>query len=55
MAEPLVLVADDELEMMKFMVHRLERQGIKPDQAQDGRAALTCIEAKQYDLIVTDI
>jgi DNA-binding response OmpR family regulator len=55
MAEPIVLVADDEPAMMKLMVRRLERQGLKPDQAQDGRAALECIEKKIYDLIVTDI
>jgi DNA-binding response OmpR family regulator len=55
MAEPIVLVADDEPAMMKLMVRRLERQGLKPDQAEDGRAALSFIERKTYDLIVTDI
>jgi DNA-binding response OmpR family regulator len=55
MAKPIVLVADDEPAMLQLMVRRLERQGYKPDTAEDGRAALECIEKKQYDLIVTDI
>lgn len=55
MADPVVLVADDEPAMLKLMVRRLERQGLKPDQAEDGRAALECIEKTKYDLIVTDI
>ena len=55
MAKPIVLVADDEPAMMKLMVRRLERQGFKPDQAEDGRAALEHIEKTKYDLIVTDI
>ena len=55
MAQPTILVADDEPAMMQMMVRRLVRQGYEPDQAEDGRAALECIEKKKYDLIVTDI
>jgi DNA-binding response OmpR family regulator len=55
MAKPIILVADDEPAMMQIMVRRLVRQGYEPDQAEDGRAALECIEKKKYDLIVTDI
>ncbi len=55
MAQPVILVADDEPAMMQMMVRRLVRMGYEPDQAEDGRAALEYIEKKQYDLIVTDI
>lgn len=55
MSDPIILIADDEPAMLNLMVRRLERQGLTPDQAEDGRAALDFIEKKKYDLIVTDI
>lgn len=55
MADPVILVADDEPAMMQMMVRRLVRMGYEADQAEDGRAALACIEKTNYDLIVTDI
>jgi DNA-binding response OmpR family regulator len=55
MAQPKILVADDEPAMIKMMVRRLVRQGYEPDQAEDGRAALEYIEKNKYDLFVTDI
>ena len=55
MTQPVILVADDEPAMMQMMVRRLKRLGYEPEEAEDGRAALACVEKTKYDLIVTDI
>ena len=40
MANPVVLVADDDPAMLQLMVRRLEKQGLQIHQASDGREAL---------------
>jgi CheY-like chemotaxis protein len=55
MAEPRVLVADDDNDLQDLMVRRLNRLGLAADRANDGATALGLIEHSAYDLIVTDM
>ncbi|MCJ7569561.1 MAG: response regulator [Anaerolineales bacterium] len=55
MANPVVLVADDDIAMLQFMVRRLEKQGLQIHQAADGREALEKLEKLRFDLVVSDI
>ena len=55
MANPVVLVADDDVAMLQLMVRRLEKQGLEIHQASDGREALVKLENLSFDLVVSDI
>jgi DNA-binding response OmpR family regulator len=55
MADPVVLVVDDDAALLNLMGRRLEKQGYVVERAQDGRSALGMIEKTGYDLVVTDI
>lgn len=55
MAEPQLLVVDDDKAILELMVRRLERRGLHPDSAPDGPTAAEMLQAKPYDLILTDI
>ncbi len=55
MTNPLVLAVDDDTELLKLMVRRLDKLGFQIEQASDGRSAMELIEKKTYDLVVTDI
>ncbi len=55
MANPVVLVADDDPAMLQLMVRRLEKQGLQIHQAADGREALKKLENVSFDLVVSDI
>ncbi len=55
MIEIKALVADDDAQLQDIMVRRLQKAGLNPDRANDGRMALELIEKTNYDLIVTDI
>lgn len=55
MIEIKALVADDDPQMQDIMVRRLQKAGLDPDRANDGRMALELIEQNDYDLIATDI
>lgn len=55
MANPVVLVADDDPAILQFMVRRLEKQGLQIHQAADGREALEKLEKLTFDLVVSDI
>ena len=55
MANPVVLVADDDAAMLQLMVRRLEKQGLQIHQASDGREALVKLENVSFDLVVSDI
>jgi len=55
MANPVVLVADDDSAMLQLMVRRLTKQGLQIHQASDGREALEKLENFSFDLVVSDI
>ena len=55
MANPVVLVADDDSAMLELMVRRLTKQGLQIHQASDGREALEKLENFSFDLVVSDI
>ncbi|KIG13891.1 Response regulator of zinc sigma-54-dependent two-component system [Enhygromyxa salina] len=50
-----ILVVDDEDGVREFMAEVLEDQGYEVDQASDGAAALTMLEAAAYQLLLTDL
>ncbi len=50
-----ILVADDDLLMLKTLEFRLKKDGHTVFISQDGREALSQIEAIQPDLIITDL
>jgi len=55
MADPRVLVADDDPMLLQLMARRLKKLGYLTEQAGDGNEALAKIQAMDFDLIVTDI
>ncbi|MCJ7825055.1 MAG: response regulator [Anaerolineales bacterium] len=55
MANPVVLVADDDSAMLQLMIRRLEKQGLQIHHASDGREALEKLENLTFDLVVSDI
>lgn len=50
-----ILVAEDDLIMLKTIEHRLKKDGHNIILCQDGREALNKIEELSLDLIITDI
>lgn len=50
-----ILVAEDDLIMLKTIEHRLRKDGHNIILCQDGREALNKIEELSLDLIITDI
>lgn len=51
----LILIADDEPQMTRVLKLHLERAGYTVETAQNGQAALTCIQTRTPDVLVTDI
>jgi response regulator RpfG family c-di-GMP phosphodiesterase len=51
---PRVLVADDTRMVRSFCAHSLHEAGIECDQVENGALALSAINAKAYDLLLTD-
>jgi EAL domain-containing protein (putative c-di-GMP-specific phosphodiesterase class I) len=52
---PRILVADDEIELLRGYVRLLTRLGYAVDAASDGAAALAMIRAHDYDVVLSDI
>ena len=50
-----VLVVDDDDDIRGLVTLKLHQAGFSTDTAEDGRAALDCVEAQQPDLIVLDL
>lgn len=50
-----VLVVDDEPNLRKLTMLALQSDGIRCDEVASGREALQAIEAKRYDLVLSDI
>jgi CheY-like chemotaxis protein len=51
---PRILVADDEYTIRMLMTTLLARSGYHVDVAVDGAEAWTALQAKPYDLLITD-
>ena len=49
-----VLLVDDEAAVRDTLRAVLESQGYECEEAENGAAALTCLEGKPFDLIITD-
>ncbi len=49
-----VLVADDSRMVRGFCCHTLQDAGIECDEAENGAQAMAAIDAKKYDLLLTD-
>jgi CheY-like chemotaxis protein len=50
-----ILVVDDELDIVNLLVEILMREGHQADTAPNGAAALTQVEAREYDRILCDL
>jgi DNA-binding response OmpR family regulator len=49
-----ILVADDETDMLQLLTDMLTRSGYEVDAAEDGAIAWVAVQAKPYDLLITD-
>lgn len=50
-----VLLVDDEQEMVSALAERLSLRGIEADWVLSGKAALTRVQQKTYDVVVLDV
>lgn len=50
-----ILVCEDDYMVIKAIEHKLTRDGLEVDVANDGRAASEKIKSNEYDLIITDL
>lgn len=50
-----ILIAEDEPSVRDFVIRALETQGHECKGVEDGGAALSALEIKPYDLLLTDI
>jgi DNA-binding NtrC family response regulator len=50
-----LLVVDDDEEYRQTLVHRLERRGFHVSEADNGSAALTQLECRQFAVVITDL
>jgi two-component system cell cycle sensor histidine kinase/response regulator CckA len=49
-----ILVVDDEISIRQFTTEMLTRSGYEVDSAADGAAGWEALQAKRYDLLITD-
>lgn len=54
-AQPLVLIADDEADILALVAFRLERDGFDVIKASDGAEALAAIREQLPDLAILDV
>lgn len=50
-----ILIAEDEVLMLKALEFKLKKDGYQVDVAADGRQAMEKVKNETYDLILTDI
>lgn len=55
MREERVLIVDDEVDFVEALAERLTTRGVNVDTAASGRAALTMVDEKRYDMVVLDL
>ena len=55
MSKPSILVVDDEAKMRRLLGLMLERLGYEVLSAEDGEAALACLNEHPVDLMITDL
>ena len=55
MADPLILVVDDEVSIRRTLREILEYEGYELEEAEDGEAALERIRNQRYDLVLMDV
>ena len=53
--KPLILVVDDDVNILKMIARRLERQGFRPLTATSGEEGLEIAKAQQPNLVLLDI
>jgi class 3 adenylate cyclase/CheY-like chemotaxis protein len=52
---PVILVVDDNAANREMLARRLEREGYRIEQAEDGRAALALLRSQSVDLVLLDV
>ena len=50
-----ILIAEDEVLMLKALEFKLKKDGYQVDVAVDGRQAMEKVKSNTYDLVLTDI
>ena len=50
-----ILIAEDEVLMLKALEYKLKKDGYQVDVALDGRQAMDKVKNNTYDLILTDV
>ena len=50
-----ILVVDDERSMRDFLKILLQKEGYQVTAAQNGEAALECLDGEEFDLVISDI
>jgi two-component system response regulator VicR len=50
-----ILIAEDEILMLKALAFKLKKEGYQIDLASDGRQAMEKVKSNTYDLILTDV
>jgi PAS domain S-box-containing protein len=53
--QPLILVVDDNATTLELVKGILNRTGYRADTAASGREALACLEARPYEVVLTDM
>jgi two-component system NtrC family sensor kinase len=53
--EARILVVDDETDVLTILLRTLQEAGYRVDAVSDGRVALACLAASNYDLVLCDI
>ena len=52
---PSILIVDDDLNLLDLLSQILLLNGISADKASNGKIAFGMVQAKEYDLIISDI
>lgn len=50
-----ILIAEDNIDLCSLIVSELKRNNYNADFAHDGESALSLLETKHYDMLITDI